>query len=106
MINAAKYKPKTVYVAYIAATPERVWQALTDPAFSSLYFFGFAVDVEPKHGGAFYHRYPDGRVHTPTAASMCAARSSTGRRRTAFIAPGWSRARRMCVAGMPRQLRH
>jgi uncharacterized protein YndB with AHSA1/START domain len=40
-----------------------VWQALTDPAFSRQYFFGFAVDVEPKAGGAFFLRYPDGRVH-------------------------------------------
>ncbi|MGI8526002.1 MAG: SRPBCC domain-containing protein [Pseudolabrys sp.] len=47
----------------MAATPERVWQALTDPAFSKQYFFGFAVDVEPKTGGVFKLLYPDGRVH-------------------------------------------
>jgi uncharacterized protein YndB with AHSA1/START domain len=40
-----------------------VWQALTDPAFSRLYFFGFAVDVEPRQGGAFRLLYPDGRTH-------------------------------------------
>ena len=44
-------------------SPEKVWQALTDPALSRQYFFGFAVDVEPKAGGAFFLRYPDGRVH-------------------------------------------
>lgn len=63
MIDAAKFKPKTVYVIYIAATPEEVWQALTDPAFTRQYFFGFAADVEPRAGGAFQLRYPDGRVH-------------------------------------------
>jgi uncharacterized protein YndB with AHSA1/START domain len=63
MIDLAAFKPKTVYVTYIAAAPERVWQALTDPAFSTQYFFGFAVDAEPKAGGAFFMRYPDGRVH-------------------------------------------
>jgi uncharacterized protein YndB with AHSA1/START domain len=63
MIDAADFKPRTVYVIYIAATPEKVWQALTEPAFSRQYFFGFAVDVEPKTGGAFFLRYPDGRVH-------------------------------------------
>jgi hypothetical protein len=63
MSEAERFKPRTVYVIYIAATPERVWQALTDPAFSRQYFFGFAVDVEPKAGGAFFLRYPDGRVH-------------------------------------------
>jgi len=42
MIDATNFKPKTVYVTYIATTPEKVWQALTDPAFSKQYFFGFA----------------------------------------------------------------
>ena len=63
MVDIRKFKPKTVYVTYIAATPDRVWQALTDPEFTRQYFSGFAVDVEPRTGGAFYLRYPDGRVH-------------------------------------------
>jgi uncharacterized protein YndB with AHSA1/START domain len=63
MVDASKFKPKTVYVTYIAATPEKVWQALTDPAFTKQYFFGFAIDVEPKQGGAFRLLYPDGRTH-------------------------------------------
>jgi len=63
MIDGAKFKPKTVYVIYIAATPDQVWRALTDPAFSRQYFFGFAVDVEPRAGGRFLLHYPDGRVH-------------------------------------------
>jgi uncharacterized protein YndB with AHSA1/START domain len=60
---SATFKPNTVYVIYIAATPEQVWQALTDPAFTKQYFGGFAIDVEPRQGGAFFLRYPDGRVH-------------------------------------------
>ncbi len=40
-----------------------MWQALTEAEFSRQYFFGFTIDVEPKTGGAFYYRYPDGRVH-------------------------------------------
>src|SRR5262249_31904593 len=63
MIDTATFKPKTGYVTYIAATPEKVWQALTDPAFSKHYFFGFAVDVEPMQGGRFRLFWPDGRVH-------------------------------------------
>ena len=51
--DAACYTPKTVYVTYIAATPEQVWQALTDPAFTRQYFGGLAADVEPRTGGAF-----------------------------------------------------
>jgi uncharacterized protein YndB with AHSA1/START domain len=63
MTDIAAFKPRTVYVIYIAATAERVWQALTDPVFSRQYFFGFAVEVEPKAGGAFRVCYPDGRIH-------------------------------------------
>jgi uncharacterized protein YndB with AHSA1/START domain len=63
MIDAAKFKPKTVYVTYIAATPEKVWQALTDPAYTRQYFFGFAVEAGPKVGGAFRLLTPDGKVH-------------------------------------------
>jgi uncharacterized protein YndB with AHSA1/START domain len=63
MTDISRFKPKTVYVAYIAATPEKVWQALIDPAFSRQYFFGFAVEVEPRIGGRFRMLWPDGRVH-------------------------------------------
>lgn len=63
MTALSRFTPKTVYVIYIASAPEKVWQALTDPAFSKQYFFGFAVDVEPRTGGKFLARYPDGRVH-------------------------------------------
>jgi len=37
--------------------------ALTDPAFNTQYFPGFAVDVEPNTGGVFKLVYSDGRVH-------------------------------------------
>ncbi len=40
-----------------------MWQALTDPALTRQYFFGFAVDVEPKVGGAFRLLTSDGSVH-------------------------------------------
>ncbi len=62
MTDIREFKPKTIYVTYIASTPDKVWQALTDPAFSRQYFAGFAVDVEPKAGGKFRLLYPDGRV--------------------------------------------
>jgi uncharacterized protein YndB with AHSA1/START domain len=63
MTDAARFKPKTVYITYIASTPEKVWQALTDPAFTRQYFFGFAAAVEPRTGGAFLLLWPDGRIH-------------------------------------------
>lgn len=63
MVDVAQFKPNTVYVTYIAATPEKVWQALTDPAFTTRYFGGFAVEVEPRAGGQFRMLHADGRVH-------------------------------------------
>lgn len=63
MVDISRFRPKTVYVTYIAATPDRVWQALTSAEFTRQYFFGFAIDVEPRTGGTFFIRYPDGSVH-------------------------------------------
>jgi uncharacterized protein YndB with AHSA1/START domain len=63
MIDVSRFKPNTVYVTYIAATPESVWQALTDPAFTRQYFGGLAIEVEPTTGGAFVLRNPDGSPH-------------------------------------------
>ena len=62
-MNIADFHPDTVYVIYIAATPEKVWQALTSAQFSRQYFFGFAVEIEPKIGGAFAVRAPNGSLH-------------------------------------------
>jgi uncharacterized protein YndB with AHSA1/START domain len=62
-LQTKDWKPKTVYVSYIAATPEKVWAALTSAEFTKQYFGGFAIEVEPKTGGVFAFRYPDGRVH-------------------------------------------
>jgi uncharacterized protein YndB with AHSA1/START domain len=63
MIDVARFKPKTVYVTYIDATPEAVFAALTEPAFTRQYFGCFAIDVERRTGGAFRMLAPDGAVH-------------------------------------------
>jgi uncharacterized protein YndB with AHSA1/START domain len=43
-MNLDPFKPLTVYTIYIAATPEKVWEALTTAEFSRRYFSGFAVE--------------------------------------------------------------
>jgi uncharacterized protein YndB with AHSA1/START domain len=63
MVSVSKFKPNTVYVTYIAATPEKVWQALTSADFTKQYFGGQTVEVEPKAGGRFVMRMPDGGVN-------------------------------------------
>ena len=62
-IDVRKFKPAIVYTIYIAATPERVWQALTTAEFSRSYFSGFAIEADLTVGGAFIARAPDGSVH-------------------------------------------
>ena len=63
MIDPEKFKPKTVYVIYIASTPERVWQALTSSDFTRQYFWERSIELEPRPGGAFVLRLPDGRIN-------------------------------------------
>src|SRR5437868_10961371 len=66
-----KFKPLTVYTIYIAATPERVWEALTSAEFSRKYFFGNSVEVEQRVGGAYVVRTPDGALHISGEVVEC-----------------------------------
>ncbi len=59
-----KHVPHTFYTIYIASTPEKVWQALTSAEFSRQYFFGHAIAIEPRTGGAFSLARPDGAADT------------------------------------------
>ena len=43
-------KPELVYVNAIAAPPEKVWQALTDPAFTARYWYGTRLESDWKVG--------------------------------------------------------
>ena len=63
MVDIGAFRPKTVYVIYIASTPEKVWQALTSSEFTRQYFWERSVELEPKLGGAFVLRLPDGRIN-------------------------------------------
>jgi uncharacterized protein YndB with AHSA1/START domain len=71
MIDIANFRPGTVYTIYIAATPEKVWQALTTAEFSRQYFFGFAVDLDSKAGGSFIVRAGDGSIHIDGEVLAC-----------------------------------
>jgi len=53
-------KPKFVYVIYIASTPDKVWQALTDPDQTEKYWFGYRVNANGKAGAPFIARNPGG----------------------------------------------
>ena len=53
---------KFVYVAYIRAPREKVWEALTRPEFQRAYWFGVHHETDWQPGGAWRLLYPDGRV--------------------------------------------
>jgi uncharacterized protein YndB with AHSA1/START domain len=70
-MNIDTFKPAIVYTIYIASTPEKVWQALTTAELSRKYFFGNAVEVDLKVGGAYIVRTPDGALHISGEVIEC-----------------------------------
>lgn len=51
-----------VYVTYIRTTPEKLWQALTDPEIIRKYWFGVTQESEWKPGSAWKMSFADGRL--------------------------------------------
>jgi uncharacterized protein YndB with AHSA1/START domain len=70
-MDITKFKPAIVYTIYIASTPQKVWQALTSAEFSKKYFFGNAVEVDLRVGGAYVVRTPDGALHISGEVIEC-----------------------------------
>ena len=71
-MNIDAFKPTTVYTIYIASTPEKLWNAMTSAEFSRQYFFGNAVEVDLRVGGAYVVRTPDGALHISGEVIECA----------------------------------
>ena len=70
-MNTDHFKPAIICTIYIVSTPEKVWQALTSAEFSRKYFFGNAVEVDLRVGGAFIVRTPDGALHISGEVIEC-----------------------------------
>jgi len=70
-MNVNDFKPTNVYTIYIAATAKKVWEALTSAEFSRKYFFGNAVEVDLRVGGAYIVRTPDGALHISGEVIEC-----------------------------------
>jgi uncharacterized protein YndB with AHSA1/START domain len=60
MTRAAK--SSFVYVTYIKATPERLWEALISPEFATKYWLGNRPEAEWKVGGAWKLVFPNGTI--------------------------------------------
>jgi uncharacterized protein YndB with AHSA1/START domain len=53
-------RPEFVYVTYIAATADRVWQALTEGDFTARYWGGLRITSDWQAGSKVQHLGPDG----------------------------------------------
>ena len=73
-----------VYEIYIRTTPERLWEAITDPEIRDKYNFGAHVTSDWTPGSRFEMRHPN------AAACSARARSSRSTRRAGWCRP-WSR---------------
>lgn len=62
MTAAADQKPSFVYVTYIAASPDKVWAALTKPELSEQFWFGYRVQADGGKGGRMTAHNPAGRL--------------------------------------------
>lgn len=58
----AMLAPAHVYSVMIRATPERIWQAITDGVETERYYYGTRVDSDWSRGGRVVYAYPDGSV--------------------------------------------
>jgi uncharacterized protein YndB with AHSA1/START domain len=55
-------KPEFVYVTYIETTPQKLWEALTDPAFTERYWFGARLQSDWTVGSTFEMLRSDGTI--------------------------------------------
>jgi uncharacterized protein YndB with AHSA1/START domain len=51
-----------IYVTYIRTTPERVWEALTQPETIKQFWFGITAESDWKPGSSWRLLFEDGRV--------------------------------------------
>ncbi|HEY4248871.1 MAG TPA: SRPBCC family protein [Lacunisphaera sp.] len=64
-------KHDTVYVTYIAASPEKIWTALTDGSFTRQYFFGLRIESEWQAGGVVKYYRPDNTLDISGQVLQC-----------------------------------
>src|SRR5689334_1382751 len=55
-------RPQFVYTIYIATTPEKLWEALTNSRFTEQYFSARSIDSDWKVGSPVVFKTPDGQL--------------------------------------------
>jgi uncharacterized protein YndB with AHSA1/START domain len=53
---------KSIYEVYIRAPQERIWEAITSPELTRLYYYGTEARSDWQAGSRIEYLYPDGRV--------------------------------------------
>ena len=82
----AMLAPDHVYSVLIRATPDRIWQAITDGVETERYYFNTNVDSDWSEGGRVVYSYADGSV----AADGEVLEIEPGRSVTMSFHPRWS----------------
>ncbi len=77
---------RRVYESYIQATPEQIWQALTDPSLTEQYFFGTRVESDWGNRAPIRYRNAEGGVD----ADGEILEASENRRLETTFRPAWS----------------
>lgn len=54
--------PDVVYNIFIRTTPQKLWDALTQSAFTTQYFFGRSIESDWRQGAPWKLLFPDGRT--------------------------------------------
>ena len=89
--DTAMNKPEFVYTTYINTTPEKLWQALTDPAFTSQYW-GLSFGTDWKPGSRMTWEQPGFSTDDPDQLVL----ESEPYRRLSYtwhtVSPEWARA--------------
>ncbi len=61
-MSASALAPDHVYAVYVRATPDRVWQAITDGDETVRYYYGTRVASDWAPGSPITYAYPDGSI--------------------------------------------
>jgi uncharacterized protein YndB with AHSA1/START domain len=69
--NNLSDEPSSVFVIYVAATPAKVWQALTDGDFTAQYFFGRRIESDWKVGSPWKLLMADGSTDSGGTVLEC-----------------------------------
>jgi uncharacterized protein YndB with AHSA1/START domain len=64
MSSPTATNPARTYDVFIKATPERIWEAITRPEFTSRYFLGTLVETDLVPGGVFRYYSPNRAIMT------------------------------------------